>query len=189
MNLLILAALPSELDGARAPAGARVIYTGLGKVKSATAATEAILENRPDLVVNYGSAGRVRGGIDGLVEIAQVLQRDMTTEPIAPRGVTPFSPDPPVYFSGFGTALCGTGDSFVTTGDPWLAEKGVDVVDMELFAIAHVCARFAIPWRAFKFVTDDANADAAEHWEENVANGEALFWAELAWIVAEAKQS
>ena len=185
MNLLILAALPSELDGARAPSDARVLYTGLGKVKAAVAATEAILESRPDLVVNYGSAGRIRPGVEGLVEIARVLQRDMTTEPIAPRGLTPFTPDPPVYFSGFGTALCGTGDSFVTAADPWLVEKGVDVVDMELFAIAHVCARFAIPWRSFKFVTDDANEVAADQWEENVANGEALFWAELAWILAQ----
>lgn len=182
MKLLILSALPSELDGATAPSSAQVIFTGLGKVKAAVTATEALLENRPDLVVNYGSAGGVRKGVTGLVEIARVLQRDMTTEPIAPRGVTPFCADPPVLLSGFGAATCGTGDSFVTTYDPWLADNGVDVVDMELFAIAHVCARFGVPWRSFKFVTDGADDQAADHWNENVSKGEAAFWDALSSI-------
>ena len=176
MKLLILSALPSELDGARAPAGARIIFTGLGKVKAASLTTEAILEDRPGLIVNYGSAGRINGSLEGVHEIAKVVQRDMTTEPIAPRGVTPFSPDPPAYFSGFGTAVCGTGDSFVTAADPWLVETGVDLVDMELFAIAYVCNRFGVPWRAFKYLSDDANHEAAEHWEQNVSLGEDLFW-------------
>jgi adenosylhomocysteine nucleosidase len=47
---------------------------------------------------------------------------------------------------------------------------------MELFAIARVCAQFGVPWRAFKFITDDANDFAHEHWTANVANGEDLFW-------------
>jgi adenosylhomocysteine nucleosidase len=179
MRLLILAALPSELDGSRAPPGARLIFTGLGKLKSAVSATEAIIEERPDLVVNYGSAGGIKKGLEGLVEIASVVQRDITTEPIAPRGVTPFCPDPPVLKSGHGAHVCGTGDSFVTTFDPWLADNGVDLVDMELFAIAHVCTRFGVPWRAFKFITDDADEQAADHWNENVARGENAFWEAL----------
>ena len=182
MKLLILSALPSELDGAKAPSGAQVIFTGLGKLKAAVTATEAMLQNRPDLVVNYGSAGGIRKGLTGLVEIAKVVQRDMTTEPIAPRGVTPFCADPPVLTSGHGEAVCGTGDSFVTTYDPWLAHNGVDVVDMELFAIAHVCTRFGVPWRSFKFVTDDADEQAADHWNENVSKGETAFWQALAAI-------
>jgi adenosylhomocysteine nucleosidase len=76
----------------------------------------------------------------------------------------------------YGTAVCGTGDSFVTATDPWLIENKVDLVDMELFAIAHVCKCYDVPWRAFKFITDDANDFAHEHWTANVANGEDLFW-------------
>ena len=75
--------------------------------------------------------------------------------------------------SGF---ICGTGDSFVTATDPWLVANKVDVVDMELFAIAQVALRNTIPWRAFKFITDDANDFAHEHWTANVANGQDLFW-------------
>ena len=182
MKLLILTALPSELDGARAPAGARVVYTGVGKIKTAVAAVEAILTERPDLVVNYGTAGKINQGLEGLIEVGRVLQRDMMAIPLVPRGVTPLSADPPVLESGYPGVTCGTGDSFVTTADPWLVENGVDLVEMELFAIAHVCVRHGVAWRAFKFITDDANDFAADHWTENVANGEALFWDRLASI-------
>lgn len=176
MSILVLTALPSELDGARAPAGVRVVYTGVGKVNTAIATTVALRETTPKLVVNYGTAGRIDARLHGLVEISHVVQRDMMAMPLAPRGVTPLSDEPPVLASGFGGVVCGTGDSFVTTADPWLAENNVGVVDMELFAIARVCAHYGLPWRAFKFITDGADDDAADHWTENVARGEALFW-------------
>ncbi len=75
--------------------------------------------------------------------------------------------------------ICGTGDSFVTAIDPWLVENNVGVVDMELFAIAAVCHHHNVPWRSFKYITDDANDDAADHWNSNVADGQDLFWAVL----------
>ena len=100
----------------------------------------------------------------------------MIAEPLAPRGTTPYSPELDRFSSGHSGVICGTGDSFVTSADPWLDANSVDLVDMELFGIAFVCARAKLPWRAFKFITDDANDFAADHWTENVANGEDLFW-------------
>ena len=91
-------------------------------------------------------------------------------------GRTPFSPELDRLSSGRAGIVCGTGDSFVTTTDPWLVESKIDLVDMELFAIAHVCTRHDVLWRAFKFITDDANDFAAEHWTANVADGQTLFW-------------
>jgi len=179
MNLLIVTALPSELDGARAPKGARMIYTGIGKIKTAVATGEAIASSRPDLIINYGTAGKINKSINGLVSVSHVLQRDMSTVPLAPRGVTPLSSDAPVLKSGVAGVTCGTGDSFVTAADPWLVENGVDIVDMELFAMAFVCERHGVTWRSFKFITDDANDFAADHWTANVMNGEELFWAAL----------
>jgi hypothetical protein len=64
--------------------------------------------------------------------------------------------------------ICATGDSFVTSRDPWLVEQGVDLVDMELFAIAAACERAGVSWRSFKYITDDANEDSGDHWEANV---------------------
>ncbi|SRR5450830_477232 len=183
-KILILTALASELHAAAAPDGVAVLYTGVGKINAAASTTAAILQHRPQLVVNYGTAGKINLAAHGLLEIADVIQRDMLAVPLAPRGVTPLSDEPSRYASGHGSACCGTGDSFVTASDDWLVQQGVDVVDMELFAIAHTCHRYGVPWRAYKFITDAADADAAEHWNDNVHRGADLFWQQLALLRA-----
>ncbi len=175
-RILVLTAIDNELSKARAPNGFEVIYTGVGKVNAASATTLALLTLQPSLVINYGTAGKINGKLRGLVEVAHVIQRDMIAEPLAARGRTPFSPGLDRLSSHCDGVICGTGDSFVTTVDPWLIEHKVDIVDMELFAIAHVCQRHRIPWRALKFITDDANDFAAEHWTANIAEGQDLFW-------------
>jgi adenosylhomocysteine nucleosidase len=169
-KILVLTAIDDELDKARAPAGFEVIYSGVGKVNAASGATLALLVLRPSLVINYGTAGRINETASGLVEVAHVVQRDMMAMPLVPRGRTPYSSNLDRLSSGFDGVTCGTGDSFVTSGDRWLNENHVDVVDMELFAIAHVCQRHSIPWRAFKFVADD------DHWTADVGSGQDLFW-------------
>lgn len=175
-KILVLTAIDDELVKARAPDGVEVIYTGVGKINAASATTLALLVLRPKLVINYGTAGKINEKLRGLVEVSDVVQRDMMAMPLAPRGRTPFSPELDKLTSGHGSVTCGTGDSFVTTTDPWLVENAIDIVDMELFAIAQVCQRHTIPWRAFKFITDDANDFAHEHWTANVADGQDLFW-------------
>ena len=182
-RIVVLCALADELKEAKAPDGVELMFGGVGKVNTASVTTELILAQRPKLIVNYGTAGKITPSLRGLVEVAHVIQRDMIAEPLAPRGKTPLSPGPHTLSSGFGTVVCGTGDSFVTSTDPWLVENKVDIVDMELFAMAAVCARFDVPWRAFKFITDDANDFAAEHWTDNVSNGEALFWSALRNVI------
>jgi adenosylhomocysteine nucleosidase len=52
-----------------------------------------------------------------------------------------------------------------------------------LFAIAHVCRSESVPWRAFKFITDDANDDAAREWTANHRSGQDLFWEAMAGVV------
>lgn len=103
-----------------------------------------------------------------------MIQRDMQTEPLAPRGMTPFCPRPQEYLST-GKYLCGSGDSFVTAHDPWLHSLGVDVVDMELFAIAAVAHDHQIPWQSFKYITDDANESSGDDWQAKVHHGQELF--------------
>lgn len=183
-KVLILTALQDELGGPYPFGNVDVVFTGVGKINAAVAATEAIQKLHPSMVVNYGTAGKITPSLNGLIEIARVIQRDMITEPLAPRGTTPYSPLPVTFTSGHGSATCGTGDSFVTSTDPWLTTHGIDLVDMELFAIAHVCQRHSIPWRAFKFITDDANDFSAQEWTANVASGEHLFWDALKAILS-----
>jgi adenosylhomocysteine nucleosidase len=98
----------------------------------------------------------------------------MDAEPLLPRGKTPFCPKPQEYLST-GQFLCGSGDSFVTAHDPWLHSQGVDVVDMELYAIAAIAHDHNIPWQSFKYITDDANESSGEDWQARVHQGQELF--------------
>jgi adenosylhomocysteine nucleosidase len=175
-KILVLTALDAELDIARTPAGVEIVFTGVGKINTTIATLLAVQAKKPGLVINYGTAGKIRESLRGLVEVAHVVQRDMNAEPLAPRGTTPYATELDRLSSGHGDVICGTGDSFVTSSDPWLTANGVDIVDMELFALASVCRHQSIPWRAFKFITDDANDFAHEHWTANVADGQQLFW-------------
>lgn len=179
MRPLIVTALRDELRDCAMPDDYAVLFTGVGKVNAAMALTEALLSTPASMVINFGTAGAIDANTRGLHEIARVVQHDMLAEPIAPRGRTPFDDCAGVIESGFGTLTCATGDRFVTTVDPWLHEHRVDVVDMELFAIAAVCRRLQIPWRSFKFVSDSADENAAEDWQGNVDRGAASFLAQL----------
>jgi adenosylhomocysteine nucleosidase len=167
-------ALPQELPSA-ASFGVPFAYTGVGKVQAAIAVADLVHLHRPRLVLNFGSVGRVRPGPHGLLEVARVLQRDMLAEPLAPRGSTPFHDGPHALESGWPGVVCATGDSFVTGPDAWFGAQGVDVVDMELFAIAAVCRSKGIAWRALKFVSDDANAESGQDWAANLRTGAQLF--------------
>lgn len=62
----------------------------------------------------------------------------------------------------------------MTRPDDW-TKTHVDVVDMELYAIALVCQRLGIPWRSFKFITDKANATAKADWRKHVRSGQKQF--------------
>jgi adenosylhomocysteine nucleosidase len=171
-KLLIVMALPQESRGLLESAGARVLYTGVGKVNAATALARRLAEIRCGgealpLVLNMGTAGSRSIAAHTLVAANRFAQRDMDVSGLgfAP-GVTPFDATPaviefPSVLIHLPQVLCSTADSFATH----LHEVAGDVVDMEAFALARVClgenARFA----CVKYVTDGADSDSATHWE------------------------
>lgn len=175
MRIAIAVALPQELDSALLQGAAQVFYTGVGKLNAALATLQALQSYQADILINFGTAGAVHTGLSGLLPVARAVQRDMNAESLAPRGTTPFYYGPQQLASGQSGWVCGTGDSFVSAHDPWLATAGIDLVDMELFAIASVCHRQGTPWRSMKFVSDQANGDAPGDWQSNVRQGEQLF--------------
>ena len=177
--LLIIVALQGELHPEALPASLPLIYCGVGKINAALATQHAINKYQPRQIINFGTAGRVNPHLTGLQKIARVVQRDMNAEPLAPRGITPLMDGPHEYFSGDVGVTCGTGDSFVTSRDSWLEAHKIDLVDMELFAIATAAYRANIKWSAYKFISDDANGGAAEDWQAKVNHGEQLFLSEL----------
>lgn len=172
-KIAVLVALPEELKGV-----ANTFYTNVGKVNATMMASYVINEHKPDMIINYGTAGTVNNKHSGLVEVDVILQRDMMTEPQAPRGVTPFEENKtagPIMLNAGTNITLGTGDSFVQETDPWFSYANVDIVDMEAYGIAKVCKSNGVPFKCFKYVTDFADENAMKNWTANVSNGQQAF--------------
>ena len=169
-NTLIVVALEDELP-THLVAEWNVLYTGVGKVNAAIAATEEVLETRPIHLINYGTAGALNRSITGLNRVNHIVQRDMDVRPLGfELGHTPFDTTGHIDLGGPGVSL-GTGDHFVTTPP----ELVTDIVDMEAYALAKVARLFSIHFQCWKYISDNANDDAADHWAENVAKGARAF--------------
>lgn len=170
-NTLIVVALEHELPLPLIP-GWKVLYTGVGKVNAAISVTKAVLASNPDHLINYGTAGALNNEITGLVRVNRIMQRDMDARPLGfELGRTPFDTLSNIDLEGPGISL-GTGDSFITSPP----ECTTDIVDMEAYAIAKVALLFQIEFQCWKYVSDNANSDAAFNWKENVKKGSVAFF-------------
>ena len=168
MDLVIIVALQDELPNLKIDK-CKLLFSGVGKVNAAQTTTEAILKFRPRKIVNLGTVGVLsEDKLGSILPVNEVIERDMIAEPLSPRGKVPFEKSDNIFFSRQPGFRCATGDSFVTQPDPWLTSNKVDMVDMELFAIAKVCSIYNVPWFSLKFGTDIANAEAAKHWSGNL---------------------
>ena len=59
-----------------------------------------------------------------------------------------------------------------STADKFQENPSAPIVDMEAYSIAKVCKIFGFDFAAYKFISDDGNAN---EWEENHMNGADLF--------------
>ncbi len=169
-NTLLVVALEDELPSSLV-SGWNVLYTGVGKVNAAIAATEAVLATKPKHLINFGTAGALTEGVSGMHRIRHLVQRDMDVRPLGfELGHTPFDTTGHIDLGGDGLTL-GTGDHFVTTPP----ELMTDLVDMEAYALAKVARTFGIEFHCYKYVSDQADGEAADSWAENVAKGARLF--------------
>ena len=177
-DVVILVALPAELPRETVP-GFTVEYTGVGKVNAAFKAADAIHRHAPKLVINYGTAGSLRGHLKGLLAVTEFYQRDMDARGLGfELGETPFDDVARIALDGEGYS-CGTGDNFAQ--ETPLIET--DLVDMEAYAIAKVCRHKAVDFRCYKYVSDSADSGAADDWEANVGAGAEAFRAFLPELV------
>ena len=167
MKLLVSYAL--EEEKVNVPFDGEVIYlrTGIGKMKTAVAVTEAILEYKPDMVLNIGTVGTFNHKVGDVLVCRKFKDRDLAKINIPGilkyidmskddlSSIYPKLADQPIY-------ECSTGDSFVTSPD----EMDSDVCDMESFCIAYICKKYKIPFAAVKSVTDVVGSNSVKHWED-----------------------
>lgn len=172
--IYILVALQSEFDLIEDSDQYRVIYTRVGKVNAALTASYVCQFDDCDKIINYGTAGTLNSELTGkLIQVGTIYQRDMDARPLSSLGYTPFENTEfsgPITINDSKYSLS-TGDNFVTSRP----EIDTDLVDMEAYAIAKVCGLFNIPFECYKYVTDLADENAAQHWQENQHRGAELF--------------
>lgn len=166
MNDLILIALISEAPNLYSKYE-NVFHTGVGKVNAALTAAQLIERYKPNRVFNFGTAGGITVNHGGLYKCTKFSQRDMHVSGclVGQELVDHLSP---IEFSISGLHLS-TGDNFVT--DPAEA-KGADLVDMEAYAIAKACNATGTEFICYKYISDMADENAADHFLDNIHKGE-----------------
>ena len=161
----ILVVVATDAEAEYVPTGLRMVITGLGKTAAAVATTRAIVQERPSLVVNVGSAGALRDGLSGLFEIGTVVNHDMNADAIRSLGYDPRE----TLAIGASDIVLASGDVFVT--DPVVRERlaaQAHLVDMEGYAVAYACHELGVPLRMVKHVSDQADESAMD-WPDVVA--------------------
>ena len=177
--IAILAALPNELipDSIN---GVNIVYTGIGKINATYWTTKVILEQRPRLILNVGTAGVLMLENLGKVhKVQSVIERDFLAMPLAERGFVPFDNSKNEFILNHQGLKVATGDSFVTENDSWLNQQNVDLVDMELFAIAKVSSKLGVLCKALKYGSDLANLDAPLDWSKSLDKAKIAFSREI----------
>lgn len=170
-NILIVFALEAEAQGQFENA----LYCGVGKVNAAYRLTRYLMgcgsEARPSLIMNLGSAGSAHFPAGTVVNCTQFVQRDFDVTALGFEAyVTPFESTGAALhnglrFAAYPEGICGCGDNFDTAH----GEAVWNVVDMESYALAKICLLEGIPFACFKYITDGANADAADSWSARLA--------------------
>ena len=167
MNKLFVAALKEETVGLN-----YFHHIGVGKVNATYNLTKLIQEHKPSEVINYGTAGAIKKGLSGIVEVTKFYQRDMDVRGLLDLklGETPFDDINEIINLNEGYS-CGSGDNFVNKK----IEMEIDLVDMEAYALAKVCKLESIKFRCFKYISDNADDSASVDWLENCKKGAKLF--------------
>jgi adenosylhomocysteine nucleosidase len=166
MDKLFLAAIKEETIGLE-----YFNHTGVGKINASYNTLKLINIHKPKLIINYGTAGAINTKLNGIVECTKFYQRDMDVRGLDfELGETPFDKIKEIITSKDGYS-CGTGDSFVNKK----IDMEVDVVDMEAYAIAKVCKLENIEFKCFKYISDNADVNADNDWNKNLAKGASAF--------------
>ena len=163
-NALFVFALESEEAGEFE--GCNKLISGIGKVNAAYTLTKQLHTQRPDLIINLGSAGSNVFKRGEVVCCTRFIQRDMDV-----RGLgfamyeTPLSGIPPVLeygleMDGLQQGICGTGDSFQMDH----SSADYNIIDMEAYPLALTAMKEQIPFLCLKYISDGADGSAAEDW-------------------------
>lgn len=170
MNDLIVFALRAE-----APALFKfknVFEIGVGKVNAAINTSLLIEKYKPKRIINLGTAGGIK--LDtGIYRVNHVFQHDvnLTSLGLEP-GQILSDTNCFIDLKGHGYT-CATGDIHVT--EKHKMRLDCDMVDMEAYSIAKACLLTNTKVEIYKYISDQADENAATTWQQEVAAGENLY--------------
>ena len=155
--------------------------SGIGKVSAARLATEMILTERPDFIINSGCAGVLAPGLElfDVVVGAQTAYHDVWCGegnlPGQIQGLPQrFDADPGLLAAA--RSLQGERKmhfGLICTGDRFFEQPEEDAkvleifpdalaVDMESAAVAQVCMHYGVPFLSFRLISDVHDSAAAQ---------------------------
>lgn len=146
------------------------LFVGIGKLNAMYHLMKRIQEEKPDVIINLGSAGSLEHKRGEVVCCTGFIQRDMDVTALGfEKYHTPFAKHEPVLLNGLTVhgmpqGICGTGDSFVVDHNT----TDYNVIDMEAYPLAWVAMHENIPFLCLKYISDGADGAAAEDWPEMV---------------------
>jgi adenosylhomocysteine nucleosidase len=156
-----------ESEAANEFENANCLFVGIGKINATFNLLKKVIDNKPSIIVNLGTAGSSKHKGGEVVCCTRFIQRDMDVTPLGFQLYeTPFAAQPIIMeygisWPGLSQETCGTGDNFELEH----TTNAYDVVDMEAFALAWVAKQLDIPFLCLKYISDGANSEAANDWE------------------------
>jgi len=170
MKILVTYALEAERGEIQLPEYELVFCaTGVGKASSALKTYQAVLCEKPDLVLNIGTAGTLHHQVGDVFVCSHFVDRDL--EKIAHLGV-PFqidSSDEIAKILNIEAPGCvSTGDTFQSDSEESAAGIIADVFEMEAYAGAQACKLAGLPFLSVKYVTDVIGQNSIKHWEDKL---------------------
>ena len=164
-KVILVSATPLEHGGLKELNGIPIFQVGIGKINAASNLTEILWNEEPDVVINFGSCGNLKDFKAGeVLEVGSVVN-DMDTAGL--------SEIPIIKLSDEGVR-CFTTDTIYDSSHKNYTSmynkniKECDIVDMESYALAHVCKERKIPFHSYKWASDDGSPS---DWLENCKIG------------------
>ena len=162
--IAVVCALKEEFNTSKCP----ILYTGIGKLKSAISLTKFIHDN-PTInhYINFGTAGGITADKDKIIECTKFTDGDVALD---------FNPrvhsGPNIFFNNKGK----TAVSFNNFKTNLPNYKEWDCVDMESYSLALVCKKFQKSFSCFKYISDKVGEESQFNvWEKNMKKGSIAF--------------
>lgn len=157
-----------------------IVTTGIGKVNAALAA--GLFGVEADLILMSGTCGALDAKA-GAYWIAKAVQHDYGSAQSGGfqryrAGTMPMGKPKNLAFTPITDPKLGLPHAHIASGDRFVADPAaaaetrkalnVQLVDMEVAAVAQAAERMGKPWAAIKAVSDDANAKSDGDFQANV---------------------